>query len=295
MNGINKKQNAKDSIERLIAQRRLYSGAKNISYVSFLIVILMAIIFPIISDKYPEYRNIFALTAIIYLVIEIFILERIEAFKKHTAAKIQELFDTNVLELEWNSVIVGNKPDAEIVGKYQDKSSKKRIEQLKNWYSESVSKLPINVARAICQRSNVWWDSALRRRFASLIMFLLAVLLLVFLYVNKDSSLSEISISFILFLPLVRIMVKKILSHFKTAKTLDNLKEVLDKQIESFMDNPHKQESGIMARSIQDEIFKHRSTADGVPNLFYDLLKKHYEKLRVFKINKCVEEITQKQ
>src|SRR5205823_2713280 len=41
---------------------------------------------------------------------------------------------------------------------------------LTDWYAPVVSELPLDVGRVICQRTNCWWDSTQRRRYATWVL-----------------------------------------------------------------------------------------------------------------------------
>lgn len=103
---------------------------------------------------------------------------------KQTAACIQEHFDCTVLSLPWNDV-KDSCPDNEDVSMYAKKFKKKEgnFTKLRNWYTpDTLSTLPLSVARVICQRTNCWWDSYLRKKFTRDIM-IVAVLLLFVLFI----------------------------------------------------------------------------------------------------------------
>jgi len=50
------------------------------------------------------------------------------------------------------------------------------ISHLRNWYSPVVSHLSLPLARLVCQRTNPWWDSRLRKHYAAALKVLLGAL-----------------------------------------------------------------------------------------------------------------------
>jgi hypothetical protein len=86
---------------------------------------------------------------------------------RQKAASVQELFDCDVLDLEWNKVCVGEQPQPEDVKKYADKHLKRvgNYDKLNTWYAETIKEVEGVAAKVICQRSNFSYDSAIRRSF----------------------------------------------------------------------------------------------------------------------------------
>jgi SMODS-associating 4TM effector domain len=63
----------------------------------------------------------------------------------------------------------GKRADPEIVREQADEFEKTQTKStpLTDWYPRIVGELPLQVARIVCQRSNCWWDSKQRRRYAA--------------------------------------------------------------------------------------------------------------------------------
>jgi len=82
------------------------------------------------------------------------------------AALAQELFDRTLFALEWPSEIIGPKPAQEDIQRWS-RHYHKRASEWKDWYPPEVGVLSLPLARVACQRTNAWWDGALRNRYAT--------------------------------------------------------------------------------------------------------------------------------
>ena len=98
MNRINIKQNEESQLELLFTQRNLYSSAKRLFGWRTGIAVCLAVAGPFLTALDSQISTYTAIVVVVYLLVDNLVLQKIENFKKITAAKVQELFDTNVLE-----------------------------------------------------------------------------------------------------------------------------------------------------------------------------------------------------
>jgi len=287
MNEIVVKQNIKTAIDKLFTQRKLYSESKLIFYIRFWVALMIAIFIPILASVLPEQKNYFALFSVVYLLIEV-ILEKIEKNKRSNAAKVQELFDTEVFCLNWNSVVAGQKPDQELISNYILKETGKDVKALNNWYPTEISKLSRNQAVIICQRANVWWDSTLRNKLVSFSFIFLVILTFLAVVLNIHKTLGTFLIVIIPLVPLYKVVINQIVSHKNSIRRLDFLKEKIDQMIES------KTQASMCdadLRLIQDEIFRHRTENQPVPDFFYKIFRDKSEKIMNITAEQYIEKI----
>jgi hypothetical protein len=289
MNRIDESQNSTSALELLAAQRCLYSQTKQILFGRGLLALSIAIAFPIIGAAYPTYGFYLALWASGYFLVDFVFLRSAEWNKKTLAAKIQEQFDTDVLGIRWNQIVAGEKADPEEVSKYSGKIFQKEVANLRNWYPPKVSSLPEGLAKTICQRANVRWDSKLRRCYSYLLLALLMILTIFMILSVKDKTVAEAFVLAAPFVPLLKILFEQFSSHRQSADRLEKLKSYLNEAIDSMMAEPSRVIPESLTRSIQDEIFRHRSSNTPVPNIFYQILKKRYEDEMNFSVDKFIE------
>ena len=120
----------------------------------------------------PAVRPFVAIAALAFGLLDVAFLDRAQTRLLKMGAKLQEQFDCVVLALPWNDFAVGQKLDAEDVHEaskaYTNRGGKD--EPLKGWYPTVVAQAPLHLARLICQRTNLWYDGKLRRRYGGAVL-----------------------------------------------------------------------------------------------------------------------------
>lgn len=289
MSKISDLQNEASSLEKLAAMRRAYSDAKNLFYIRTIFAVLIAIVFPYLDFQFPKAGFWLALGAMGYLFFDELFLKKQQGKQKLTAAKIQESFDTEVLEIGWNKLLVGSRPDHEDIARYLSRIRGDKFQNLMNWYPETIDQLPRDIARFACQRENVFWDAKLRRVFKGIIYFSIAGIVFTILSLNKDKTAAEAAISLATFLPLIKLLWEEAMLHKEAASRLDRLKENLDAILNKAMDDKSVSSEEAIHRQVQDEIFRNRSSAPFVPDCVYWLFRNRYEDLMYFSAEKYID------
>ena len=114
-NNIVKLENKQENIDKLKAAHHLYSIVGYISIASFFLCVIVPISISILRN-FIDFQGVALHLIIGYSLIAVIlgIIFDVYAEKNKTlAAKIQQLFDCNILELEWNKYICGQKPSLE--------------------------------------------------------------------------------------------------------------------------------------------------------------------------------------
>lgn len=283
-NGIAIRQNKPEMIRLLAAQRQLYSEEKRwkmIWYASVTAIALAATGFLPSTDKFFPQVTAFV---VIFALLELVVLPIISR-KQVKAADIQELFDCEVLQLEWNEVLV-KKPDRNIIDEAverfnQQPKSEGAYAKLRNWYSNFTPDTPLTQARLICQKINIVWDEDVRHEWQTwLYVGLGAVLLLSFLLgmFRQWSVTTYFSGPFLLLIPLAVSTFKTGWNQGVVRSHLDEMNQQCDRLLQ---DATHidADENIIIQRSrqLQDEIYRHRSTNTTVPDFIYERVWKRRE------------------
>src|SRR5258706_847895 len=168
MSSIPTEQNTERQLRRLAAQRQLYATAKTVFGWQVFISgpVAVALAFSIIV--FPPLKSFAALWGILITLCDIAWLTPWQKRLRNTAARIQELFDSDVLGLSWDELKAGKRPDPELIKEQAEKymAWASTMPPLSNWYAKDVECLPLHVGRLVCQRSNCWWDAKQRRRYA---------------------------------------------------------------------------------------------------------------------------------
>ena len=173
MNNINAKQNEQKQLERLAAQREIYSFAKRLYALQIWLTVIIPIILFIVSSFWSSILTYTALFGVIVFILDGILLLPVLKEQKLKAAKIQELFDCEVLDLDISPLkTVNDVTVEEILLNYNAHSKiKTNIEKIRDWYPTNIQSLPISIARIICQRANCWWDSKLRVRYSNFLKY----------------------------------------------------------------------------------------------------------------------------
>jgi hypothetical protein len=186
-NNIIQKENLPLNIKRLQAQRKLYTTAK--TYFSIQLIFSVPVIILISFVVLAFGRGWFKLTphnydwiigasGVLFLFIDIAFLNTVISNYREKAAKIQQCFDCDVLNLKWNKIAYGNTPDPEDTEIWSQAYIRSVREQYNftNWYRVEVGVLPLNVGKIVCQRANCWWDASLRKRY-NILLYVTGIIL----------------------------------------------------------------------------------------------------------------------
>lgn len=267
---------------RLAAQRQLYATAKKIFGWQVFVGGPIAIIGVILVLFHPPAKIYVASWGLVVALCDLFWFTPWQKSLRASAARIQEAFDCDVLELEWNDLKAGKYPDPELIKKQADKYSEwsKDMPSLENWYPSRVDQLPLYIARVVCQRTNCWWDATQRRHYAS---WLLGLTVLVFFIVCSISLCGEATVESLLLkgiLPLspaLLIALRQFSEQREAAERLDKLKEHCGAIWKAALAGKSAAAIGNMSRNLQDEIFENRRKAPPVLDFVFKRLRNDYE------------------
>jgi hypothetical protein len=282
MNNIPAAQNTDRQIQRLSAQRHLYAAAKTVFGWQVFLGGPVAVIFAFIVIVFPQIKGCAALWGILVSLCDLFWLTPWQKRLREKAARVQELFDCDVLSLPWNDLKAGSRPDPELIKEQSEKYQRwsTRMPTLRNWYGKDVGQLPLHVARIACQRTNCWWDSKQRRRYA---VCVITLVLAVFATVSYLTFVRGFTIEdFVLkvaapLAPALLLGVRQFNEQMDAARRLDKLKEHSERLWAEALSGTPEIEMTARARELQDEILENRKRGPLVFDVVYKLLQKRYE------------------
>lgn len=284
MNNIENLQNEQKQLERLAAQRELYSAAKSIHVVQICITVIIPILLAIIAIKKTNIAPYAAALGLMASLLDVLMIEQMIKIKRQKAAKIQELFDCEVLNLDTSPLkIIDDIAVEEVLLHYQAHTKiNSNIEKIRDWYPKNIGNLPIHIARIICQRENCWWDSKLRERYTYILkMAVIIVVILLFCFAQYNNlKFTDMVLLGSSLLPFFQFSIKQANEHKEAAKRLDELVRYSKDLWNSALDRI-KNEDVITegSRRLQDEIFEHRSKSPLILDMFYKRLRNKDEEL----------------
>lgn len=281
MNEIDKKQLEPRMLNLLRARTLIYRRAKNVQAVGFAISLGFPILGLVVSAYLLPGKPFIAFFALIFGFLEVLLLDRWHRAQLKSAAKLQEDFDCTILQMDWNAFLVGNRIDPEDV--FADackKLSDKDEQRLINWYPLAVKELPLHLARLVCQRTNLWYDSALRKRYRFVLLAGCVVLGAVagFASLAIDYTMTTFVLSTLA--PMTPVLIwalRECNRQAATCELLDRLNDEVKKLWDHSRSGATEQEISMRSRELQDAIFNHRASSPLILDWVYNLLRRQME------------------
>ena len=283
---INEKQNSERNLKRLAAQRQLYSEAKELMIVQFILsgffTVVIAIVGNVIDEKYLAY-TVFA-AILIYYFDELLLSKKIDSIKED-AARIQEEFDCDVLRIPQNKIKIGNILLTETVQEKSKKYTSKHNDYsaLIDWYP-GIDEEDNRYYRLICQATNCWWNQNLRKRYSEILLMLLSCVfaMLLLLAIIRGITISVFLMTVVSPILPAFILVYKTKKHnSKAIENLNQMKGKLDEIIlraENSDSYPNEQLIND-SRCLQDMIFDNRASSPLIPDKLYFGKRNKYEEI----------------
>lgn len=294
MNDISETQNTLESLDLLAAQRQLYSEAKRLHMISVIICVPLVIVWSILVALVPSLSAYAALWGIVVTALELLCLSRLQRMMQTKAARIQQLFDCKVLQFQWMNLNCGIRVEPEtIIGAASRYKKNSSCFKLRDWYPVSIKVLPIHQARVICQRSNVWWDAQLRRRYARWIILVLAVLTLAVLLIGLVGGLTLEKLILAILIPLLPAFVfgiRQYIEHQEAADRLDRLREDSESLVQEVISGRYtSHDLEQKSYSLQTQIYDNRLRSPLILDWLYSQLRDENEE----KMNRGAEVLVQ--
>jgi hypothetical protein len=276
-NEITVKQSQPRLVALLRARERTYHAAKFTQGGLVLLTIALPVVSVLLAPRFPLLKPYLALAALVLLLLDTGIIERLQKERVKRGAKLIEEFDVEVLGLEWNRFVAGPKVDHEDVRRASaNLLSAKREAELASWYYACVSEVPLTFGRLICQRTNISYDARMRKKYGSTLLYGaigLGVLLLV-LGLVYSLNLSELMLAVgVPIAPVLTWTLREQRRQLDTTAALVTLKsefeKMWDKALAGATDATMEQNS----RELQNAIYQHRASAPLVFDWVYSCLR----------------------
>lgn len=175
-NGIGDRQNTPDNLQLLAAQRVFYAKAKKLAAIQAWLAGGVPIIAAVMTGFYPKSVGWAAIIGIAVALADTCFLDPKQSELRKCAANTQEKFDCEVLQIQHNEALEGACPIPEEIFKAQKQYRPDPKAPLLDWYPKMAAQLPMPLGRLICQRTNLWWDSELRRRYRKWVVIAVVII-----------------------------------------------------------------------------------------------------------------------
>ncbi|MCT3922660.1 hypothetical protein HZQ08_05025 [Elizabethkingia anophelis] len=292
------RQNLEINIDKLLAQRRLYSNAKKANYFLLFLTIIIPILISLVTNltiiKINDKHWIYVLYTVLAIILEKFFEIYIDRCKK-TAASIQEYFDTIIFPIPENELLNTTYVDSDIVRMYskKDKKNAKKVEKVTNWYSKEIESIDTNIAILFCQRMNICYDQNIKKKYNKLLITLsvLTFLILLGFSLSNNFSLMKFMIEVILpSIPIFTFTYKEFNTNLESVDNLQKLREIIEENLSSISINDSIDIGEL--RKIQDRIYQNRILSPLIPNFIYNFLWSKLEDQMNYSVKTKIEEIS---
>lgn len=277
-------QNEDKILKCLVRQRELYNYAKLINNIRFILMIIIIAI-NIITKSFDDI-NLLKLLLIVTLLLP-FINDWLNIISnnfKNKAAKIQQYIDVSLYSsaLNQSSKIWGKILTTSEIYNEINKISCKKVEKqkVKNWYS-NYSNLDITLQIFYCQKENISWDSKLRKFYKRILESILygVLIILLLIIVFKSELVTKNFLKNILWFPSLSNYLYGIINNLKgdieELSKINKKSEDIERKIE---ENIWKKEIINFEIDLQEEIYNQRRKLYLIPNFFYKINLKKYQK-----------------
>lgn len=294
INSIIARENEKSSIEKLAAQRQVYSKAKTVfhvqTFISTLSIVLLS--FSQLLFQKVDFNLIIATWSLIVLFFDFF-LEKYISDLKEVAAKIQELFDTYVLQIDWNNILCSEKIEYSEVCRYYEQHKKSHdLSNLTNWYEVEIATVPESIGKLVCQKTNCNYDITIRKKYKGVVLWIsiVAILLLLIIAIFSEITLAKLVLTVLLpSAPIIQWAYKNISNNNDSITNLKQLNTLLNETWNSVKAGNMVDASTI--RQIQDGIYLNRKSNPLIPDFVYDRLRDKLESQTRYSVAELIGEL----
>lgn len=268
-------QDAEAQLKLLRARQRTYAIATFIMVVQLGLILGIPVLGGILSAVWPTLKAYAAAASLAVIVLDVLLLDRYHRMLLKRAAKIAEQFDCAVLDLPWDQFTVGDKVEAEdIHAAARAFAARCDDSKLKGWYPRAAGEVPLHLARIICQRTNLRYDSKLRRSYGAILRAVSLCLTGLFVVsgLAQDSSVTAWVLTMAPVTPLLAWAARE---YYRQSDTADQL-EMLMKEARKLWDRALADGCGpddcrASSREFQNAIYVRRAASPLIFPLLYRL------------------------
>lgn len=296
---IQEKQNSERSLKHIAAWTHLYGHAKVVAGWQLFLSVPCALAMSLIALKWHDAKVVTTPLSLLFGWIDVLCLDRIQNDRKKTAAKMQEQFDCELFGLPWNEIRCTTPPESELLNEAAEKFRRKNATaHHRDWYPPEVGRLPLPLARLICQRAAVWWDMSQRRKYAGWLVAAVSVLVVGVIAISftADQRVRDMVLSvYVPIAPAVVWAVREFIRQRDAVSALEKLKGRIESIFaEAIAGKRSFRQLDQLSRNIQDMSFDGRSRNPLFFDFIYQRLRPDHELRMNEKANEMVEEALSK-
>jgi hypothetical protein len=274
---ITQRQDQPEHLQRLLAYSRYYQVAHRWRRARAFGTFVLAAAGPILALFIPATSELVAAISAGWLVLGRTVLGWLEQRSTLEAARVQELYDTNLFHLPWNAALVGRRPapdDVAAAARHITDDTRYR-----NWYSIDLGDTPWPADVLLCQRQSAVWSRRDHRAYGTTVLLAGVAWFLVGLVVAlaRDLSLADYLIK--IFLPSAPAFLDSLdlaRLHWHHAAARQQVEHKIDDLWQAHTSRPGSL-TVTDCREIQDSAYLLRRDGPRVPGIFYKLRRETSE------------------
>jgi hypothetical protein len=162
---IRQRQDQLEHLQRLKAYSYLYRTAQRWHRGKAAGTIILATVAPVVSLLVPSSSDILAAIAAGWLVAGRTVLSWLEDHRMLQAVRVQELYDTRLFRLPWNTALAGRPPAPEDVAAAA--AHMRDDTRYRDWYSIDTGDTPWPGDVLLCQRMSMIWSRRDHRAYGT--------------------------------------------------------------------------------------------------------------------------------
>ncbi|MEU2801187.1 S-4TM family putative pore-forming effector [Streptomyces sp. NPDC007117] len=285
-------QNEPDLIQARAAARLAYGRAGRIRAVQTFGAIGLALLAPLLLLLWPDASDILAAIAVVWLLAARTALDAWHRRTRLQAVHYQELFDTTLFGLPWNTSLAGPR---RLVRETIAARTRPLIPKDHNWY-ENVPDVPWPLDALACQTQNLMWTRRNHRGYAHLLWTALtltaltAALLATAENLTLEQSIIQLAVPLT---PALLDLAELPRLHLEAARAQEQLEEAIDDLLaQRTAGRPVTTED---CREIQDGIFERRAHQPPVPTFVHTRLRAATSAAATARMRDLHHELTQPQ
>ncbi|MFE1412238.1 S-4TM family putative pore-forming effector [Streptomyces sp. NPDC058746] len=266
---IPRRQDEEDLVELRAAARLAHDRADALRLSSIIGTIGLAVMAPVSTLLFPGAGVYLAVVAALWLIVARVYLKGREKAQRAKATAYQELYDTRLFDLPWDTVLAGDRQ--KVQQQIAAAAPRTRVDRDYKWY-ENVPAVPWPLDALACQAQNLVWGRKNHQGYARFLTGLLITLIILALLQGYLMDLSLTDFALQLFAPLAPAfldLAELPRAHRAARKNKNELEHTVQTLIRNHVTgHPATRED---CRSVQDKIFELRNNDPTIPTWFHTL------------------------
>lgn len=272
-NDIVERQDRPELLKLLRAKTAAYDHVQRWYYGQIAAVVVVPLIMGVLKSLSPASAALVPLVSLLGKGLDFWGIEPRQKAARKDAARLQEVYDCELLRLPWNEVAAGRQPEPAVVERWAAKHPS--VAHLRGWYRREIEPLPLPLARFAAQRMSAQWSASMRERYARLLqgVAIAVPLALGLVAYAREATVPQFMVLALTVSPLWEWAFKEARrqreSVDKSAKVGDYLTKQLEKPLGADVNDATLRELELAAREVQTIMFHQRASDPQVPSPMY--------------------------